>query len=106
MQCDDHQQVHGVLASTKPLFCPISPYGRVAQKISDDNIIGLIHKNQPNLYQVTLRVQRNFKYGRPRKLLVTIITFFYKMVTNVCEGNHQDLNENFQNAQPQGYRWQ
>ena len=25
VQCNDHQQVHGTLASTKPLFCPISP---------------------------------------------------------------------------------
>ena len=49
-QCDDHQRVRGALASTKLLFCPISPYGGAAQKISDDDIIGLIHNNQPNLY--------------------------------------------------------
>ena len=30
--------------------------------------------------------------------------FFHKMVTKVCEGNHQDLHENFQKAQPRGYR--
>ena len=58
-----------------------------------------------SVLKVTLRVQRKFMYGRPRKLPVTIITnFFHKMVTKVCEGNHQDLHRNSQKVQPQGYQ--